>query len=847
MAISLGDAILYFKGDMAGLDKSTASIGQTITKVGLGVTAFGATVTGALGTCVKGFSDYAETIDTAAKKTGMGTDAVQEWKFAAEQSSATIDDVTNAVKFMANNLDTAGTASAKSQADLENLNTEYVRAVEKLDMMTASGKASSEQIFDQQNKISDLANEIQQGAAGSSGAFQRLGLNVESLKAMKPEEAFETIMAALAGVPDAMEQTAIAQDIFGRGALALKPLMAEGAAGIAGLRQEARDLGLVMDQEAIVAGEKFGDEMTKLKNSMMPVVAELAEALIPMITDLAKWLRDGIMWVVQFAKEHTTLFDIIVKGTAIVGGLAVVLGPLLLIVQPLIALFGGLSTVIGGIGAAAGVATTAVGGLGLAGAALAAAPWIIGIAAIAAALTGVVYIAGKVAESFNQLSESSARLDGQEQQYVESLRAKGVVLDENAMKEMDYSQRLAYMAEQEQASLDETLRTQIYVNTGKAASDQQYAQARNLSLNEWLSAEEAAAVASMGLSEDKLMALLQADEAQTASILGELGIRAAAEQSAGVEKQSLFEWLATAEMEADTSVTDMMVVGAQTMLAAFQEAAIGRQAAYTDSANAIVTAEGTATSMIGGFWQNLWDTVKGWFGGGSMEEPAAFARGGTVGGKGEKVVIEAGEEGPEEAETPEGDMAILGMGGPGLFAVPPGTEIKTAEETEAEYVGAFASGGLVLSRKQKKQLKKSRKEFQTMLNKAMVGGLLSVDETAQAKMDVFWGTFPMTGLFQRDDKVTGEKGEGMYRGGDLEWEIIKSQKGGILKSDAGELNLKNVPRFAGGGTVTAAAGTIQNNTFKIEIRDVTIREEADIDRISQKIAQTITLAFAGTA
>lgn len=768
MAINLGDAILFFKGDTAGLDSASQRVGDITNKVGMGMTAFGATVTGAIGLAVKGFSDYAESVDTAAKKTGFSTDAIQEWKYAAEQSSASLEDVANSVRFMGINLDMAVT---------------------------------------------------QGGAAGD--AIAALGLDAQQLAAMQPEQAFEKILLAVAAVPDEMKKTAIAQDIFGRGASALRPLMAEGADGIAALRNEAHSLGLVMDGEAITAGEAFGDEMAKLKAGLLPIAADIAKVMMPVIVDLAEMLREGAQWVASFTKEHPAFTKFMIEGAAVVGGLAAVLGPMLLMVQPMIGLFGGIGAAVGGVTSVIGAATSAFSGLSLAGAALAAAPWVLGIGAIAAGIAAIAGSALSTMAAYDQLAEAQARLDATTQQYIQSLREKGIVIDENRLKEMDEAQQRAYLADMEKMQGDALLRAHLEHYLGRTETEQEYAQARNLMLSEHLTAEEAAKVASMGLGADRLREIMQMDRDETEVFLNSVGLRKAG------------------ALDGDSALTQSAL-----------DAARVRQEAYIDSTNKIVTNEGEATSMIGRMWSNLWEEVKSWFGfGGPAPAVAGYAAGGTVAGTGDQVAIIAGEEGPEAGILPDGDVAMLGLLGPGLFAVPPGTEIKTADETEAEYGGAFAQGGLVLSAKQKKALKKARKSMSLMLQKALTAGLIAPEEANAAMTDVSWGARPITELLKRDGEITGERGTALLRGGPLEWELIAGQKGGFLKSSAGELNLSNVPRFAAGGVVPAAGagGGVQNNAFKIEIRDVTIREEADIDRISQAIARDIQIALAGTA
>ena len=72
----------------------------------------------------------------------------------------------------------------------------------------------------------------------------------EDLKNLSPEQQFQTLANALAGVENASEKAALAQKVFGKAGTELLPLFAEGEAGMAALREQAQSLGIVMSTEA---------------------------------------------------------------------------------------------------------------------------------------------------------------------------------------------------------------------------------------------------------------------------------------------------------------------------------------------------------------------------------------------------------------------------------------------------------------------------------------------------------------------------------------------------------------------------------------------------------------------
>ena len=139
-----------------------------------------------------------------SKRTGFSVEALGELKFAAEQSGAGLDTVEKAAKRM---------VSVIADADA--------------------------------------------GLKTSTDALDGLGLSVKDLKALSPEQQFDAIGLALAGIEDPSLKAALAQDAFGRAGTDLLPFFDEGADGMEELRQKAQDLGVVMSGEGRDRGSRF--------------------------------------------------------------------------------------------------------------------------------------------------------------------------------------------------------------------------------------------------------------------------------------------------------------------------------------------------------------------------------------------------------------------------------------------------------------------------------------------------------------------------------------------------------------------------------------------------------------
>lgn len=150
-------------------------------------------------------------------------------------------------------------------------------------------------------------------------AFDHLGINIQELKGLTPEEQFWKIAYALAELEDDTMKAALAQDIFGRAGTDLFPMLEEGAAGIANLRQEAHDLGVVFNDESAKEAVDMKDALTDLTESLGGVAKEIVTVLIPDITKFA----EKAVEIVKSVREWIGANPQLVTGLKILVGILV--------------------------------------------------------------------------------------------------------------------------------------------------------------------------------------------------------------------------------------------------------------------------------------------------------------------------------------------------------------------------------------------------------------------------------------------------------------------------------------------------------------------------------------------
>lgn len=102
------------------------------------------------------------------------------------------------------------------------------------------------------------------------------------------DEAFLAIADRLARLPESFEKTAIRTHLFAKSAIALAPLLNEGAKGIEALREEAKKLGLVLDSETIESAEKFERSLKQLKSTAEGLGNSIAKQALPALVIMSQ-------------------------------------------------------------------------------------------------------------------------------------------------------------------------------------------------------------------------------------------------------------------------------------------------------------------------------------------------------------------------------------------------------------------------------------------------------------------------------------------------------------------------------------------------------------------------------
>lgn len=126
--------------------------------------------------------------------------------------------------------------------------------------------------------------EAAHGSETAKEKFVSLGLSMNDLKKMSPEQRFAAIAEAISKLPTAAERSAAAVKMFGKSGAELLPLFEDGAAGIKKATEQAEKFGLVLSNEQGKEVEKMNDSFTSAYAAIQGIVTQVVANLSPAIT-----------------------------------------------------------------------------------------------------------------------------------------------------------------------------------------------------------------------------------------------------------------------------------------------------------------------------------------------------------------------------------------------------------------------------------------------------------------------------------------------------------------------------------------------------------------------------------
>lgn len=219
------------KGSKVDLAKIFTGFNQGLELAQKGLNA----ITGAYDQLIGDTVKLADNLLTQSSVTGLSTDALQEYAYMSELVDTDVSTITGSLTKLTNNMD-----SAKN------------------------------------------------GTGSAADAFNRLGVEVTNSDGTLRDanEVFLEAVDKLGQVENQTERDALSMDLFGRSAKDLNPLIDAGSEALDQYRQQAHDMGYVLDNETLGALGGIDDNMQMVKNTMDAAKNQIAVALAPVVADI---------------------------------------------------------------------------------------------------------------------------------------------------------------------------------------------------------------------------------------------------------------------------------------------------------------------------------------------------------------------------------------------------------------------------------------------------------------------------------------------------------------------------------------------------------------------------------
>lgn len=205
----------------------------------------------------------------------------------------------------------------------------------------------------------------------NQGAFEDLGIAVnDSSGQMRSRyDIFTDTVDALSKMSDETERDIKSQELFGRSFQELNPLIVDGTEALKALGKEYEDLDLDIDQETLDKANELNDTIDKLKRTFKATFTKVGAELAPIINDVLDGIQEKVASVgnaiTQFIGNNPGLSKFILGLTGVVAAAAPALAIFGKMAEGINSALKPLSQLVSSLGGLSGVFSALTGPVGL--------------------------------------------------------------------------------------------------------------------------------------------------------------------------------------------------------------------------------------------------------------------------------------------------------------------------------------------------------------------------------------------------------------------------------------------------------------------------------------------------
>ena len=227
-------AIKAVEGSLKGLQQNASAVGSAMK------TMFGAIGLTAGISMVKDMAKMGEELSRLSASSGIAASTLSELQYAAEKSNVPFESLANAI-----------------------------------------------------GKMNKSIGEAQSGSKTANGALAALGVSMEQLKKLTPEQQFVLLVGQLGKLKSEAEMASVGADIFSKSVADIIPLAKQGAGSIKTMMEQGKALGLTLSEIQISNLAGVDDQIDEMSASWRTFSGTLAQYVVPALKTLNFFMTGG--------------------------------------------------------------------------------------------------------------------------------------------------------------------------------------------------------------------------------------------------------------------------------------------------------------------------------------------------------------------------------------------------------------------------------------------------------------------------------------------------------------------------------------------------------------------------
>lgn len=300
MAFEIGAAVARIKGDNTQLKATVKESKGVMSNFGdqVQATAKGAAIGfGILAAGLTAFAkkasdstvDYVKGVNRLSREIGETTEKTSALLYVTKRMGIDAEAASGVFGIFSKRIAEAAGNSDEARLKQEELRNKIKQVKQELAQTTDEIKLNGDKTGDLRLKMESLnidLSKLNLELTKSDTPFQRLGINLTDVNGK--QKTFATVLGEVAdkikGMPNGVEKTALAMELFGRSGKDMLPILNLGSEGIARMEEDAKRLGLTITKDNIKAVKDYSQAQKDLADSQQALNIQVGTKALPLQT-----------------------------------------------------------------------------------------------------------------------------------------------------------------------------------------------------------------------------------------------------------------------------------------------------------------------------------------------------------------------------------------------------------------------------------------------------------------------------------------------------------------------------------------------------------------------------------